>query len=300
MPTTPHICLKCNKTFYEWAYRNYKRCPECRNPAPPISKKQLEEMYIKRKMSIDKISKSTDATKRTVQYWMKKFGIQPRTAIKTRFPNRPEPPTKEILYNLYWMRYLSCDDIASLYQVDRTAILYWLRKNEIPRRSIWETRRKGKTPKEPTREEIEILYCNHNFSTKEIGEMFGVSAHVVSIRMKKYGIKPRLPGYNQIRYTGKDGHELLSGLEMRVDDWLFEHDIKHVYEPPLPFRGKADFLVKDIYIEVWGVSHNAAYSDRVKEKVRLYKKNGLKLIGLYPKDVFRNLDNKLSVLTTAR
>ena len=296
MPKVPHTCINCGQFFYEWAYRRYKRCPECRKIKPPFTRGQLEKLYLERGLSALQIAKETGTTKPQVKYWLKKYEIPRRKPIETRFPDRPIPPSKEILYNLYWIQYLSYAEIARIYQVDATAVPYWLRKYDIPRRNLWETRRKGNSPKEPTTKELQDLYCNQGFSTQEIGAIYDLSAQTIARRLKKYSIPLRLPGYNQIRYIAEDGHELLSGLELRVDNWLSNHDLRHDYEPDLPFGGKADFLVKDIYIEVWGINHNDSYKQRIREKIKLYKEHDLTLIGLYPKDILKNLDKKLKSL----
>ena len=44
------------------------------------------------------------------------------------------------------------------------------------------------------------------------------------------------------------------------------------------------------------MEHSQRYHARSTIKKRLYKKFGLHLISLTPKDVFRNLDSKLSIL----
>jgi len=252
------------------------------------------EMYIQRGLSCEQIAKETGKHKQQVKSWLKRYGIPRRSAIETRFPHRPKPPDRETLYALYWIRWLSYDEIAELYQVDKTTIPYWLDKFSIPHRTISETRGNGR--KEPTKQELEELYTLQGFSIRDIAALLGTSDRIIASRMKKFDIAIRLPGYSQERFQCTDGHTVISNLERRVDEWLNSHNLSHAYEPPLPFGGKSDFLVGNIYIEIWGMEHSQRYHARSTIKKRLYKKFGLHLISLTPKDVFRNLDSKLSIL----
>lgn len=258
-------------------------------------KEQLERLYNQEGKTTRQIAKELGATRRRVEYWLKKHGIPRRTPIETRFPERPKP-TREALYMYYWVQWLSYEDIAKIYQVDASAIPYWLRKFDIPRRTNWGTRRKGSRVKEPTKDELTELYIRQGLSTADIGALYEISAHTVNDRLKDFRIELRLPGYNQERFTSKDGHVVLSSLERLVDDWLSDHGLHHIYEPELPFGGHADFLIGDTFIEVWGIEGNDKYRSRVRTKKRKYKRFGLNLIGLYPRDVRRKLDERLSVL----
>ena len=49
----------------------------------------------------------------------------------------------------------------------------------------------------------------------------------------------------------------------------------------------ADFKVKDIYIEFFGLHKELKrYDQLMKIKLKIIKKNNLKLIAIYPKDIF--------------
>ena len=82
---------------------------------------------------------------------------------------------------------------------------------------------------------------------------------------------------------------------MQVDNWLSEHGLEHMYEPLLDGTSyRADFLVNEQYIEVWGIHGNARYDRRRDRKLKVYERLRLPLVSVYPDD-FPHLD-VLSIL----
>jgi hypothetical protein len=205
-------------------------------------------------------------------------------------------PNPEILRNLYWDEWLGYAEIGQQLNVDMTTIPYWLKKFNIPRRTLWETRR-GKDWKEPDVQVIIHLYEAEHLGTDTIGKLIGTSGTYVSSVLKQNNIKLRQSGYPNIaHYTSKDGHKVKSGLEVQVDDWLFERGINHIYEPFIgKSRYKSDFLINDIYIEIWGITGHSKYDEKRQTKLRLYQSLKLNLISVFPSD-FPNL-KVLSQLT---
>lgn len=105
-----------------------------------------------------------------------------------------------------------------------------------------------------------------------------------------------------------DGHVVKSMAERDIDDYLFEKNIKHGYEIPLPLtddKGKKvtlhpDFCIFDekgnplYYIEYWGYDdNNRDYTKTKKYKMPLYKKSGITLININAKHDIRNLKTNL-------
>jgi hypothetical protein len=84
----------------------------------------------------------------------------------------------------------------------------------------------------------------------------------------------------------KDGHICLSIGEKTIDDFLYSHGILHEKEPHYP-EGKyrADFDVNGVFIEYFGLTGIPEYDKKTKEKQRLCKKFGIKLISLFPNDL---------------
>ena len=103
------------------------------------------------------------------------------------------------------------------------------------------------------------------------------------------------------KYLAKDGHKCDSLAEKIIDDWLYSRQINH--ERSLPYPGNlnlhADFVIKDYWIEFFGLhGQHKRYDELRKEKLKLVKAYNLKLIDIYPKDLFpkNRLEKILSVL----
>ena len=99
----------------------------------------------------------------------------------------------------------------------------------------------------------------------------------------------------------KDRHKVRSKSEVKIDDWLFDHKIAHVYEEIVKVDTEemlCDFLIPTekeneyIYIEFWG-RNEEKYIQRKEHKKSVYKKGNLKLIELYPRDL-EKLDQVLT------
>ena len=90
------------------------------------------------------------------------------------------------------------------------------------------------------------------------------------------------------KHTAKDGHICNSLSEMIIDNWLFTRKISHERNAPyLNTKFTTDFKVKDIYIEFFGLHKELKrYDQLMKKKLKIIKKNNLKLIAIYPKDLF--------------
>lgn len=108
---------------------------------------------------------------------------------------------------------------------------------------------------------------------------------------------------NGARYRTDDGHLVRSDAERQIDNWLFAHDILHIYEPPLPEAKRADFGIplytkRDtrtddmLYIEYWG-RRDRDYRRNQSYKQKLYKQHKLQLVELEPADL-KNLDKLLT------
>jgi len=92
-----------------------------------------------------------------------------------------------------------------------------------------------------------------------------------------------------------DGHKCDSFAEKIIDDWLNARGIKHKREVPYPEdkRLTADFVLKNNWVEFFGLAGELKEYDKlVKRKQILSKKYKLKLIEIYPKDLFPK--NRLS------
>lgn len=118
--------------------------------------------------------------------------------------------------------------------------------------------------------------------------------------IKAAGFKPN-PVMFARKHTANDGHICDSLAEKIIDDWLYSRQINH--ERSLPYPGNlnfhSDFVIKDYWIEFFGLhGQHKRYDELRKEKLKLVKVYNLKLIEIYPKDLFpkNRLDEILNVL----
>lgn len=110
----------------------------------------------------------------------------------------------------------------------------------------------------------------------------------------------------------KDGHIVKSEKERFIDDYLFNHSIRHCYEPTLPislneslhpdfylpkFKKKESDIVDNVFIEYFGFDEDFhKYLDRKKYKLERYKSMNLTVICINKKETLDfkgTLDKKL-------
>lgn len=121
-------------------------------------------------------------------------------------------------------------------------------------------------------------------------------------RITKRKRSPKFCGSPELfarRRTAEDGHICDSFSEILIDNWLFSYGISHEINVSYPGHSHftADFVVGDYWIEFFGLSGEVRKYDRnVARKLVLAKKYKLRLIKLYPKDLFpwNHLDELLA------
>lgn len=102
----------------------------------------------------------------------------------------------------------------------------------------------------------------------------------------------------------EDGHPVKSQQEALIDNYLFSHNIRHVYEKEIHIDNNPehslhpDFYLPDlnVYIEHFGMTGNKKYEEMKKYKLPLYKKAKITLICTTNKDINNlsaNLERKL-------
>ena len=267
-----------------------------RKQKPPVSKYILKKLYYKKNLSTCKIAEKFNVSKTTILRWFKKLNIKSKDYIESRHYTDFIMPSKEVLYNQTWIQGKNYSDLAKVYQCDPSTIGNWLKLYQIPRPKNFE-KHKGLDFKEPTKIQLEHWYIEQQLSTRQIGKLIGLSDTATSRRLRKFNIPIRYSGFNFKRYTCQSGHIVKSVYEQRVDDWLFVHKLPYQYEPKLPWNNhqRADFKVKDYYIEIWGIN-SKQYKERKLAKRKQYKKFNLKLIQIYPIDSQRGISRKLNKL----
>lgn len=102
------------------------------------------------------------------------------------------------------------------------------------------------------------------------------------------GFKPN-PVMFAKKYVANDGDKCDSLAEKIIDDWFFARRIKHKRSFPYPGNKKftVDFKVGENWIEFFGLSGELKrYDELKKEKLKLAQGNKIKIIEIYPKDIF--------------
>ncbi|HEY1790470.1 MAG TPA: hypothetical protein VGJ73_20150 [Verrucomicrobiae bacterium] len=97
----------------------------------------------------------------------------------------------------------------------------------------------------------------------------------------------------------KDGHVCLSLAEKTIDDFLHSRGIYHEREVKYPEGNfRADFTVKGVFVEYFGLVGDAGYEAKMKLKQDFCEKHHVKLISLFACDLatVRSLEEKLSGL----
>lgn len=95
--------------------------------------------------------------------------------------------------------------------------------------------------------------------------------------------------------------EVRTRSEKRIADFLYKQGIVFEYEKEVTFNGRKyipDFYLPEmnLYIEFFGWSHIPSYQNKVEEKMRVYKENGMDCIYLFhkgSKDLEKILEKEL-------
>lgn len=102
--------------------------------------------------------------------------------------------------------------------------------------------------------------------------------------------------YKRVIGKAMDGHKCDSASEILIDNWLHKNRIEHMRNVSYPNTSRlADWAINDgkTFIEYFGLAKDSPRYDRsIKEKVNICRKNNIKLISIYPKDLYpiRHLD----------
>lgn len=115
--------------------------------------------------------------------------------------------------------------------------------------------------------------------------------------IKTAGFEPN-PVMFANKHLANDGHKCDSFAEMVIDNWLHQNNILHQVHVRYPQSlMNSDFLINDIRIEFVGLEGESKKYDRfLKRKRNLIKRQNLKVIEIYPEDLFPH--NKLSKILT--
>lgn len=90
------------------------------------------------------------------------------------------------------------------------------------------------------------------------------------------------------KITTKDGHNVRSSEEAQIDDWLFDNNFMHIYEPFYPGQRKykADFFVKGVYYEYVGLEGlHIKYDNKTQKKVKYAEEHDIPLVLIHRRDL---------------
>lgn len=241
---------------------------------------ELRRMYIDERLTSGEIAERCQCSISAAKKWLHDYGI-PTRPPGSCLANRGLPePTIDDLRRMLYVERMSYRQIAEVYGVDHSAVFYWVKHRGLPSPSAWSTPQRDYNPEPPPPAEIEAL-INQGVSSRVIAEAYGVSPGTIQKFCRRHGIKMRRDGWDGgKRLVCNDGHLVRSTYEWRVDNWLHDHGVPHVYEPVLPPnpRYHADFYANGWYIEIWGVRDLETYSRRRRFKCDLYRLHALPLI----------------------
>jgi hypothetical protein len=97
-----------------------------------FTKEQLEDLYLKQKLSLTQIGKKFDCESTNILYWLKKFDIKRRPAYRKKI-HIP----KDILEDLYWNKNWTTQQIADKYGIKYgRSILKKFKKFGIPSKTL--------------------------------------------------------------------------------------------------------------------------------------------------------------------
>lgn len=105
--------------------------------------------------------------------------------------------------------------------------------------------------------------------------------------IKLAGFEPNRVIFSK-KFVANDGHICDSFAEKIIDDWLDKNDIKH--ERNVPYANSkmtADFAIGNIRVEYFGLQGlNKIYDEVIKRKQKICQEANLKLIEIYPSNLF--------------
>jgi len=107
--------------------------------------------------------------------------------------------------------------------------------------------------------------------------------------IKAAGLKPNDSKFKRVRIKCIDGDIVDSLSERTIDEFLFNKNIAHTIHKKYPNSNKRyDFYLPDFdtYVEYFGLTGDEAYDIATEEKIKFCEDNDLKLIAIYPTDIY--------------
>jgi len=173
-----------------------------------IPKKELENLYLKKKLSQSEIAKMYGCNRSVIINRLKKYDIKMRTQAEISDLRFKINIPKHKLKNLYTNQRLSSVNIANLYNCDPTIIRRLLKKHKIKIRTKTESRKLFYNINIP-KKKLGKLYLKEKLSSVEIAKKFNCNPGLILDRLREYEMpvrstydahllcnKPKYPQYN--------------------------------------------------------------------------------------------------------
>ena len=137
-------------------------------------------------------------------------------------------------------------------------------------------------------------------SEKTFDRLFG--SYRKAVIEAELPINAKLWGKAVVKYA-LNGEVCYSTSELAITNFLISHNIPYIKEPfykdyiddeRCKFK-RADWKVGEYFIEYFGLTGVSEYDKKTKEKIQICQDNNIKLIEIYPKDMF-NLEAKFQML----
>jgi transposase len=205
------------------------------------TREALEKLYLDEHNTTRQIGELYQVSKTEVLRWMRGYNIPRRPPNNGVIHRGGTIPDKEVLYDLIYEQNYSYHQVAEIYRCHDSMVGYWLDKYGIPKPTAH--REKYRAMQQINKELLYNLYVEQRLSNDEIASRFDFPPKTITILLKHYGIQKRPSGWRDEYITCEDGHLVKSTYELKVDNWLYQNGINHLYEPRLPFnrRYRADF-----------------------------------------------------------
>lgn len=153
-----------------------------------INKDDLEDLYLKKRLSLDFIAKKFRCGERTI------FDRLHEYKISIRHDRERKDITEQRLKDLYFDKKLSIDEISRIFKCSKGTIWVKFRQYNIAARTKSQAN-KGKY-KIIIPDEIKSLYINEGLTIKDIAKRFNCSNNTILKRLHSYGISIRTERIN--------------------------------------------------------------------------------------------------------
>jgi len=148
-----------------------------------INKDDLEELYLKKRLSLDFITKKFGCGERTI------FDRLHEYKISIRYDRKRKDITEQKLKDLYFYKKLSIEEISKIFSCSKGTVWAKFRQYNIAARTKSQAN-KGKC-RIIIPDETKFLYIDKGLAIKDIAKRFNCSSNTILKRLRSYGISTR-------------------------------------------------------------------------------------------------------------